>query len=111
MEVLQCALPIWAAAEMGARRVIAVNVLPDLPSRVIKTTVSAIRNVRPFRPLLPQELEVVRIDAPTGMGSAKDALYWKRDNVERWIELGEAETGAAIRSGSLDFEVKREHAG
>ncbi len=91
---LQCALPIWAAAQMGATRVIAINVMPNVPL-VVKAVVGAIRAVAPKRHI-PESMEVIRIDASVGLGSAKDALYWKRNNVERWIEQGEIDAQSAI---------------
>src|SRR5260370_36444748 len=36
-------LPIWAAAEMGATRVIAVNALPLMPSRPLRAVVRVVR--------------------------------------------------------------------
>ena len=36
-------LPIWAAAEMGATRVIAVNVLPVMPSRPLRAVLRVVR--------------------------------------------------------------------
>jgi NTE family protein len=82
------ALPIWAAVEMGARRIIAVNVLAEAFNPMVKKAGGAIRSMARFRPAIPDDVEVIRINAP-GLGNAKDALYWKRDNVARWIELGE----------------------
>lgn len=92
---LQCALPIWAAAEMGATRVIAINVLPNVPL-IVKSVVSAIRAVARFRQHVPESIEVISIQASVGLGSAKDALYWKRNNIERWIEQGEMDARSAI---------------
>jgi hypothetical protein len=52
-------------------------------------------------------VEVIRITAPLGLGSAKDALYWKRENVQRWIEQGQQDAGAALAAGRIPFEVNR----
>ena len=96
------AMPVWAAVEMGAQRVIAVNVLPRLPGFVVNTLVGAVRLAAPYRaPPLPPSVEVIRIDAPAGLGSPKDALYWNRENAARWIAQGEADTRSMIQSGKF----------
>lgn len=105
---LLSAVPVWAAVEMGADRIIAVNVLPDLPSVVVKNLVGVVRKVSRFKPPAPPaSVEVTRITAPVGLGSAKDALFWKRDNVKRWIELGQQDAEAAVAAGRIPFEVNR----
>jgi len=105
---LLSAMPIWAAVEMGARRIVAINVLPDLPSFVVKNFVGAVRTVARYSPpTTPEGVEVIRITAPLGLGSAKDALYWKRENVQRWIEQGQQDAGAALAAGRIPFEVNR----
>jgi predicted acylesterase/phospholipase RssA len=105
---LLSAMPVWAAVEMGARRIVAINVLPDLPSFVVKNVVGAVRAVARYSPPVPPEpVEVIRMNAPPGLGSAKDALYWKRDNVKRWIEQGQQDAEAALAAGRIPFEVNR----
>lgn len=91
---LQSALPIWAAVAMGAERVIAINVLPEFPAVAIRAAVSVIRKLAPFRSPVPDTVEVIRLTAPQGMGSARDALYWNRENIARWIAAGEQDAAA-----------------
>jgi hypothetical protein len=101
-------LPVWAAVEMGATRIVAINVLPDLPSFVVKNVVGIIRAAARYTPpALPASVEVIRITAPLGLGTAKDALYWKRENVRRWIEQGQQDAQAALAAGRIPFEVNR----
>ncbi len=105
---LLSALPVWAAAEMGATRILAINVLPSLPSFVVKNFVGLVRAVAPFRPpAIPASIQVIRMDAPVGLGSARDALFWKRENVQRWIEQGQQDAQAALAAGRIPFEVNR----
>jgi NTE family protein len=75
------ALPLWAAREMGATRAIAVNALTTLPFRTLR------RVLPPRHP--GADLEIVRIEPSTPLGSLRDAVRWSRANVERWIEQGE----------------------
>jgi NTE family protein len=82
------ALPVWAAEEMGATRVIAVNCLHGWPFRMLRAV------VRPRQP--SQALEVVTIQPSQRLGSLRAALVWSRPNIERWIELGERDGKAAL---------------
>ncbi len=95
------ALPLWAAAEMGAVRIVAVNALPFSPNRLIGHFVKALRAVTRAQPKMAQSIEVIQI-APSGsLGSAKDALYWKRENATRWIEQGRADAAGVCEHITL----------
>jgi len=87
---LKGALPLWAAEEMGATRLIAVNCLNGLPFRVM-------RRLLPPRPCSP-ELPVISITPSERLGSLHDALYWSRPNIERWVSLGERDGTRALSS-------------
>ena len=85
------ALPLWAAAEMGAERIVALNALPVSPNRLIREFIKILRALTPAQPKMPQSIEVIQI-APSGsLGSAKAALCWKRENAQRWIDQGRAD--------------------
>ena len=84
------ALPLWAAEEMGATRVIAVNCLTSLPFRLVRVV---------FRPRKPSSrLEVIRIEPGRPLGSLNDALFWNADNIRRWIEQGARDAKQALSS-------------
>lgn len=100
-------LPIWAAAEMGATHVVAINALPDLPSVLVKAFVGGVRKVSGYRKPPIGHLEIIRITAPVNLGSAKDALYWKRANIARWIEKGQKDGEAALAAGRIPHEVTK----
>ena len=88
-------LPIWAAAEMGATRVIAVNVLAVIASRPLRTAL----RVAHFLGQKPPEvagLEVVHISSRAPLGSVRDALTWSAENVRRWIRQGEDDAAEAM---------------
>jgi NTE family protein len=82
-------LPVWAAAQLGATEVIAVHALPEIPSRVMKPFILGFRKAFGHHPRLPAGVEVITIQTEGALGSMKDALSWRRDNVERWIGEGE----------------------
>jgi NTE family protein len=86
---LLSALPLWAAAELGATKALAIDVLPAAPGLVAKTFVRAMKVMSPFRPVVPRSLDVVRIMPPALLGSPLEALRWKESNARRWIEAGE----------------------
>ena len=86
-------LPVWAAAEMGATRVIAINVLPQMPFLPLRGFLRAVQVVGQ-KPPVPAGLEIVRIQPATPLGSISDALTWQPDRVRRWMAQGE---GDALR--------------
>ena len=96
------ALPLWAAAEMGAARVVALDALPLLPSRTIRALAQALRWLRPAPPR-PAGLEIVRVTPSRPLGSLRDAILWDRETVRRWIQLGEDDIklGLCRSSGSI----------
>jgi len=80
-------LPLVCAEEMGATRAIALNVLTAWPFRLLRRVM--------WRPDAGQ-LDVVRIEPSERLGSLKDAVVWRAENVRRWIALGEKDGRAAI---------------
>ncbi len=81
------ALPLWAAVEMGARRILALNALPLMPSRVLRWLVQGVRTVAgvPRQP----SAEIVVLSPSEPLGSFRDLLVWDERNARRWIELGQ----------------------
>lgn len=90
-------LPLWAAAECGATRAVAVNALPVMPSWVVRTFARMAYRVGPGVPAsLP--LEVLHITRPAPLGSIRDAIHWSRANVLRWIDWGEQDALPVARA-------------
>ena len=87
-------LPVWAAVEMGATRVIAVNALPRLPSLALRAAARMVQVVGQ-RPAQVSEIEVVEIRPRVPLGTVRDALVWKAENLRRWIQQGEEDAAAA----------------
>jgi predicted acylesterase/phospholipase RssA len=86
------ALPLWAPAEMGADRIIAINALPKLPSAAIRSGVKALRFAVRYRPpRLPERVEVQEIRPEGALGSVRESLVWTEQNVRRWIAQGRAD--------------------
>jgi NTE family protein len=93
---LLSAVPLWAAAGMGATRALVIDVLPVPPGSIARTFVGAVRMLSPFRAQVPAGVEVLRLGPPRLLGSPLEAIYWTRANAEAWIRAGE-EQGAAIK--------------
>jgi NTE family protein len=90
-------MPLWAAVEMGATRIIAIDALP----RVGRWWLRAGRDVaRMFKPRrrYPAHLEIMIVRPSAYLGDASDAVFWKKENIARWVELGRRDTEAAMRS-------------
>lgn len=98
------AMPLWPAEDLGATRVIGVNCLAVAPSPLLRAGVRMVglcsRAInRDTRPASPLDLTVI---APTrALGGLKDAVRWNRDNIRRWIELGEQDARACVRTPAL----------
>lgn len=82
-------LPLWAAVELGATEIVAIHALPEIPSSVLKPFVKGFRRVFGHHPPVPPGIRLLTIEPQGALGSIRDALVWKRENIERWIELGE----------------------
>jgi len=93
---LLAVVPLWAAVEMGATSAVVINALPTMPSRFLRATVGAFRAMAAPPARLPN-LEVIEIRPPGPLGSVRDAINWKEENVRRWIAQGERDA-AAIQS-------------
>jgi NTE family protein len=95
-------LPIWAALEMGATRIIAIDSLPRVGKWWIHWGIEIAHAFRPRRKYSP-DLDLTVITPSEPLGDANAAVFWKRENVERWIELGARDTARALQTP--DFVV------
>jgi NTE family protein len=85
-------LPVWAAVELGATHIVALNALPEPPSALLKPFVKAFRAVFGHHPALPPGVKVITLlPSVLPLGNLSDALRWKRANAERWIKQGAAD--------------------
>lgn len=87
-------LPVWAAVELGATRIVALNVLPDIPSALLRPFVKAFRAVFGHHPAVPAGVEAITLLPSRPLGGLRDALYWNRANAERWLARGAADAAA-----------------
>jgi NTE family protein len=78
--------PVWAAAAMGATRVIGVNSLPRVTPWPIHAVLGGMHRLRKMP--VPATLDVAMIKPSERMGSAREAVVWELANVRRWVEMG-----------------------
>ena len=80
--------PLWAARELGATRVVAINAMPAIPSPVLHVAAEAMRWLRPQERALVNGIDVIHISPSEPLGSLWNLIRWNRDCIERWIDLG-----------------------
>lgn len=80
-------LPVWAALEMGATRVIGVNLLKDRPP-LLDCVMRTAQRFANYRPPLLDEIDFIEIAPTRPLGTPKDAMYWNQEKCEQWIEYG-----------------------
>ena len=103
---LLSAVPLWAAAELGARKAVVIDVLPEPPGIVAKTFVGAMRMLSPFRAIVPPGMEVIRIAPRALLGPPLESLYWSHRNAAKWILQGQEDASAIEHSIVNCFERK-----
>ncbi|HYZ84422.1 MAG TPA: patatin-like phospholipase family protein [Bryobacteraceae bacterium] len=81
-------LPLWAALEMGATRVISVNLLENRPW-IVRAVANCARAYSGFRDPGADHITHVNISPSQVLGGPKDTIYWSHENARRWIELGQ----------------------
>ena len=97
--------PVWAAVEMGATRIIAIDSLPKVVGRWWLNAAFGVASLfRPRRRYRPN-LKLTLIRPSEHLGDANDAVFWKRENIERWIHLGMRDAERALELESLAVPV------
>ena len=89
-------LPIWAAIEMGATRIIAIDSLPDVGKWWLHLGIEIAHAFKPRRQY-PADLDLTIVSPSETLGNADDAVFWKRCNIERWVEMGMRDAARALR--------------
>jgi len=96
------ATPVWAAAAMGATRVIAVNASRFIPPRTVGMLVSGVRLVGKMQGKMRMRRgaegwpEATLITPEHVLGKMRDGAAWRKENIQRWIELGESDAHTAL---------------
>ena len=70
-------LPLWAARDMGATQILAIDVLPRWPV---------------FRyPAPPPDLEAAVLEPKARLGGLLASVRWTEANAKKWIDAGRAD--------------------
>jgi NTE family protein len=89
------ALPLWAAAEMGATEIVAIDVFDRAPSSALQAAVRGFRAVMPRPPRLPAGIDVRLIVPSRSLGPLRESASWDPAAVRRWIALGREDAARA----------------
>ena len=79
--------------ELGATEILALQALPEIPSVAAEALRAGVSggiwsSTRPCRRAFDPDHP-----AEPPLGSLRDALHWKRENIERWLALGCRDAG------------------
>lgn len=88
-------LPIWAAMEMGATRIIAIDSLPNVGKWWLHLGINIAHVFKRRRKYSP-DLDITIVSPSETLGDANDAVFWKRENVERWVDMGRRDAARAL---------------
>ena len=91
-------LPVWAAVELGATRILGLNALPEVPSSLLRPFIKGFRRQAGHNPPLPPGVRVDTLIPSRPLGTVTDAVRWRRPQIERWLDLGAEDAAAFLRS-------------
>ena len=94
-------LPIWAALEMGATRIIAVDSLPSVGKWWLNLGIYIAHAFKPRRKY-PRDLDLTIVSPSGTLGDANDAVFWKRGNIERWVDMGTRDATRVLSPDAAD---------
>ena len=80
-------LPLWAAVELGATEIVAVDLLHRRPLAV-RALASMAAWYSGYRRPAVEGIRVIEINPKDRLGTARDSMYWSKENARRWIEMG-----------------------
>ncbi len=85
---LLCPLPVWAAVELGATRIVAVHSqpAPPLPVHLALTLGRALSNTPHYD---AAQVETIIVEPEQPLGSYYELLRYRRERVQGWIAQGE----------------------
>lgn len=99
-------LPVWAARQLGADRAIAVNVLPNKPLSALRVAVRTVRLLAPREPRVAG-MQVLTITPDPPLGTLRTAVMWNPAKIREWIDLGERDAAALLRTDSFSAMLGR----
>lgn len=101
-------LPVWAAIELRATHIVALNALPRIPSPWLRPLVRAFRAVAGHHPIVPPHVQIQVVKPLRDLGTLRESLIWDAERSERWLDQGEVDAEAAF-AGILTVPKKHFH--
>lgn len=96
---LLSAVPLQAAIDAGATRIVAVNVLPARPPAALRIARGILHAAACYRQTpIPAQVEVLRIEPGEALGDWRCACTWDREHIQSWIERGQRDAECALAS-------------
>ncbi|MES1256911.1 MAG: patatin-like phospholipase family protein [Acidobacteriota bacterium] len=91
-------MPVRGAIEMGATRIIAIDALPLSNLWWLRLGGALARGIgRKGR--APRDVEILTISPSEPLGDTNSAVFWKRENIERRIDLGYRDALRSLAAG------------
>lgn len=85
---LLAALPMWAAAELGVRFAVGVNLIPRGGPAWLRFLRAGLHAAAGWSPPANGAPASIVIEHPRPLGPLIETTRWRRENAERWIALG-----------------------
>lgn len=83
---------VWAAQELGATRILAINCWKPRQPRILEYPVGLMAHHRRRQAARPEaqatDVRTLLIEPDGPLGSMRDSMFWRRDNLQRWYDLG-----------------------
>jgi NTE family protein len=84
-------LPLWAATDMGATDILAINVLPQLPGSLLRASIWFLRGLAPEYPTPAPSAKVTILEPEVPLGPMRHAIFYSEANARKWLEQGRAD--------------------
>lgn len=88
-------VPLWAASGLGVRKLIGVNLFPGGGPWWLRAGRGVVQGLARRTPAIPAGVEIVMIEHAGPLGSAAEAVSFKRESVMRLMEMGRRDAQAA----------------
>ena len=81
---------------MGATRIIAIDSMPKVGKWWMHLGINIAYSFKPRRQY-PAGLDLTIVSPSGKLGDTDDAVFWKRANIERWVDMGMRDAAAALQ--------------
>ena len=82
---------------MGATQIIAIDSMPRVGKWWMHLGINIAYSFKPRRQY-PADMDLTMVSPSENLGDTDDAVFWKRSNIERWVDMGMRDATAALQS-------------